>query len=185
MRRPEVFFDYYTHHLISRTAQPNAAHRALARLEEDGKLSAVITQNIDGLHQAAGSRSVIELHGSVWRNHCLACAKPYALDEAPPDARGIPRCPACGGIVRPDVVLYGEPLDDGALSAAAQALARADALIVGGTSLAVYPAASLLRYFTGDAIALINKTSTPYDGHARIVIRAPIGEALAGVPEKP
>lgn len=177
-RHPIEFFDYYRGHLLYPDAAPNAAHRALAALERQGKVTAVITQNIDGLHQAAGSRTVWELHGSVHRNSCRSCGRTHGMDVILTSA-GIPRCPACGGPVRPDVVLYGEALDDAVVSAAIAALAEADTLIVGGTSLVVYPAAGLLHYFGGDQLVLINKQATGYESQATLVLHQPIAEVLA------
>lgn len=179
--RPEIFFAYLADHLLHPQALPNAAHRALARLEREGRLSAVVTQNIDGLHQKAGSRNVFELHGSCERHYCIACGARYGLDWlltrlGAPGVRHIPRC-VCGGIVRPDVVLYQEPLDPDTLAGAAQAVEQADLLLVGGTSLAVYPAAGLLSHRTGGLI-LINRTATPYDAQADLVIHDSIGEVL-------
>ncbi|MFQ9681930.1 MAG: NAD-dependent protein deacylase [Ruthenibacterium lactatiformans] len=159
-------------------AEPNAAHLALARLEQAGKLKAVVTQNIDGLHQAAGSKNVLELHGSVHRNHCTRCGAFYTLDDVL-RSEGVPRC-GCGGVIKPDVVLYGEALDETTLNAAVRAIRRADLLLVGGTSLNVYPAAGLLRYFTGAALAVVNKTPTPADARADLVIQASIGRVLGG-----
>jgi len=179
--RPDVFFDYYVHNILHLDAQPNAAHRALAQLEDRGVLSAVVTQNIDGLHQLAGSRTVHELHGSVLRNHCRECGTPHDVAEvvasaSTPDA--VPRCRRCGGVVRPDVVLYGEVLDPQVVSAAVDAIRTADVLIVGGTSLVVHPAAGLVNCFRGDRLVLINKEATPHDSAADLVIRAPIGQVL-------
>lgn len=172
----EEFFDYYRKNLIHPEAKPGLAHRALARLEEHGKLSAVITQNIDGLHQAAGSHTVLELHGSVYRNHCLDCGRPYSLD-AVIAASGVPHC-ECGGIIKPDVVLYEEMLDPEVMAAAARELERADTLIVGGTSLVVYPAAGLVSLFGGDQLVLINKQPTDYDYLATLVLHEAIGPVL-------
>ena len=186
VRHPEEFFAYHKANLVHPEAQPNAAHRALASMERAGKLSAVITQNIDGLHQAAGSRTVLELHGSIHRNYCVKCGRRYGLDIVLA-TEGVPRCESCGGIVRPDVVLYEEPLDERVVTAAVDQLERADTLIVGGTSLVVYPAAGLVDVFRGDNLVLINKEPTPFDGAASLVIHAPIGETLApfiGMEEK-
>jgi NAD-dependent deacetylase len=177
LRRPDLFFRYYRENLIARDAKPNAAHLALARLEARGLLRAVVTQNIDGLHQAAGSKNVLELHGSNWRQFCVACGARYDPDYILA-REGVPKCGACGGTVRPDVVLYGEHLDDKVMAAAAAAIAGAQLLIVGGTSLAVHPAAGLLRYFDGPRLALINKTGTPYDRRAQLVIHDSIGKVL-------
>ena len=174
---PELFFDYYRKNLIYPDAKPNNAHKALAKLETDGKLSAVITQNIDGLHQAAGSRTVLELHGSIHRNHCLKCGAFHPL-EIITEAEGVPRCP-CGGIIKPDVVLYGEGLDETVLTESIRHIRRADTLIVGGTSLAVYPAAGLIDYFRGKELVLINLSSTPRDREATLCVHEKIGEALS------
>ena len=179
LRHTDVFFDYYRKYLIYPDAQPNAAHRALARLEARGKLTAVITQNIDGLHQRAGSLNVLELHGSVYRNHCMDCGRAWPV-EAVLEADGVPRC-TCGGIIKPDVVLYGEGLDPATLSAAVQAVADADMLLIGGTQLSVYPAAGLVDYFHGRDLAVINLSATPRDAQAALTIRQPIGEVLAAV----
>ena len=180
-RHTEIFFDYYKKNLIYLDAQPNKAHRALAMLEKNGLLKAVITQNIDGLHQKAGSRKVYELHGSVLRNYCMDCGKfydtAYIMDEA--NCRdGIPHCRECGGIVKPDVVLYEESLDTSCLTGAVEAIERAETLIIGGTSLAVYPAAGLISYFRGNNLVLINKEPTPYDSRADLVINDYIGKVM-------
>lgn len=175
-RQTEEFYRFYRAKMLVKGALPNPAHRRLAQLEREGKLTAVITQNIDGLHQAAGSRNVLELHGSVLRNYCTRCGKFYAVDTVA-QSRGIPRC-ACGGIIKPDVVLYGEGLDEDTVTRSVEALERADLLIVGGTSLAVYPAAGLLRYYRGRELVVINKTPTPADDQATLVLHMPIGEAL-------
>ncbi len=159
-------------------AQPNAAHKKLAQLEQQGKLKAVITQNIDGLHQAAGSKTVLELHGSVLRNYCESCRKfhdaPYILNS-----QDIPKCQACGGSVKPDVVLYEEGLDQKTINAAVRFIRETQVLIIGGTSLAVYPAAGLIDYFQGDKLVVINKAPTPRDSYADLLIQAPIGEVFA------
>lgn len=178
VRSPEDFFAFYRAHLLHPDAVPNAAHRALAALEDRGRLSAVITQNIDGLHQAAGSRTVWELHGSVHRNTCVRCGARYGLRWVLGTV-GVPLCPSCGGIVRPDVVLYEEPLDPGVWAAAVGAIEDADCLIVGGTSLNVYPAAGLVDHYAGDRLVLINRTPTPYDRRADLVLRADLGTELA------
>ncbi len=174
---PDEFYRFYRDKLIFPNAKPNAAHYALARLERTGKLTAVITQNIDGLHQAAGSKNVLEIHGSLQRCYCTRCGKRYGKDfvDASP---GVPRC-TCGGIVRPDIVLYQEMLDEQVLSDAVDAIRDADMLIVGGTSLVVYPAAGLINYFRGSRLALINRSETPYDDAATIVIREKIGEVFS------
>ena len=179
VRHPDVFFDYYRKYLIRPEAKPNPAHYALARLEQQGKLTAVITQNIDELHQQAGSRNVLELHGSVYRNHCMECGKSWPV-EAVLEADDVPRC-TCGGIIKPDVVLYGEGLDPATLTAAVEAIAAADMLLIGGTQLSVYPAAGLVDYFHGKDLAVINLSATPRDAQAALTIRRPIGEVLAEV----
>lgn len=179
VRHPDVFFDYYRKYLIRPEAKPNPAHYALARLEQQGKLTAVITQNIDELHQRAGSCNVLELHGSVYRNHCMECGKSWPV-EAVLEADGVPRC-TCGGIIKPDVVLYGEGLDPVTLTAAVEAIAGADMLLIGGTQLSVYPAAGLVDYFHGKDLAVINLSATPRDAQAVLTIRRPIGEVLAEV----
>lgn len=181
MNHTEKFFDYYKNNLIYPQAQPNKAHIALAELEEEGRLTAVVTQNIDGLHQKAGSSNVYELHGSVLRNFCMECGAAYDLDYIMDDEnchKGVPHCEKCGGLVKPDVVLYEEPLDDAVLTGAVRAIGEADTLIVGGTSLVVYPAAGLLNYFGGKDIILINKSETGYDSKATLVINDSIGKVL-------
>ncbi|HEY3547981.1 MAG TPA: NAD-dependent protein deacylase [Propionicimonas sp.] len=170
------FYDYYRSHLLYPDARPNPAHRALARLEEMGRLTALITQNIDGLHQAAGSRTVLELHGSVHRNSCLRCGRAFGL-ETVTGSTDVPRCD-CGGVIKPDVVLYEEALDEAVMDAAIEHLEAADTLIVGGTSLVVYPAAGLVHAFGGDRIVLINKEPTGMDHLATLVLHEAIGEAL-------
>ena len=177
MSHTKAFYDYYVHEMIYPNALPNAAHIALAKLEASGKLTALITQNIDGLHQKAGSKHVLELHGSVLRNRCMTCGKQYDLNAVLSHQGDIPKCD-CGGIIKPDVVLYGEGLDDAVVNEAIDAIARADLLIVGGTSLVVYPAAGLLRYFRGKHLVLINKEEITADHLAELVIHAPIGEVL-------
>lgn len=174
--RPEEFFRFYRDKMLYPDAKPNAAHLALARWERAGKLRAVVTQNIDGLHQAAGSQNVLELHGSVHRNHCVRCGAFYSLADVL-RAQGVPRC-ACGGVIKPDVVLYEEPLDDATVDAAVRAIRAADLLIVGGTSLNVYPAAGLLRFFSGGALVVVNKTPTPADRTADLVIQDAIGKVM-------
>ncbi len=176
---PEEFYRFYRDKMLCLTAKPNAAHKKLAELETAGILSAVITQNIDGLHQAAGSRNVLELHGSVHRNYCMRCGKFFSAEEIL-HSTGVPRC-SCGGIVKPDVVLYGENLDQRTLRASIEALEAADCVLVGGTSLAVYPAAGLLQYYQGNRLILINKSPTPYDAAADLLISGPIGEILGGI----
>lgn len=177
MAQPEGFFRFYRDKMLYLEAKPNPAHQALAQLEKMGRLKAVITQNIDGLHQAAGSQNVLELHGSVHRNHCMACGRAYGV-EAILAAEGVPRC-SCGGIIKPDVVLYEEGLDQGTLEAAVRALAEADMLMIGGTSLNVYPAAGLIRYYQGHRLVLLNKSPVARDLAADLVITDPIGETLA------
>lgn len=179
---PAEFFEFYCDRMLALDARPNQAHRKLAELEHDGRLRAVITQNIDGLHQKAGSRTVYELHGSVLQNACMGCGEPCSVEELvaareqAPD--GIPRCAACGGIVKPNVVLYEEPLDSQVLHGAINAIAQADLQLVAGTSLAVYPAAGLLDYFSGTHLAIVNRSPTPYDRTADLCIAANIGEVL-------
>ena len=175
---PAEFFRYHFDKLVYADAQPNAAHHALARLEAAGKLKAVITQNVDGLHQAAGSRQVLELHGSALRNYCLNCGAKYDLAFMLRSAPEIPHCLDCGGIVRPDVVLYEEALPQDVWRAAEKAVRNADLLIVGGTSLVVYPAAGLVSLFKGRHLVLINKQATDYDRKASMVFREPIGQVL-------
>ena len=181
-RYPEKFFAYYKTHMIYPDAEPNDAHYALAELERLGKLKAVITQNIDGLHQMAGSRNVIELHGSVMRNYCTRCGKKYPLSYIA-DSEGVPHCGLCGAVVRPDVVLYGEGLDGESFGKAEEAISVADVLIVGGTSLTVQPAASLIDLFEGEHLIIINRTPTLYDGYAEYVIREPIEDVLCELVE--
>ena len=177
---PEVFFDFYRDKMLALDAKPNAAHRKLAELEEAGKLTAVVTQNIDGLHQAAGSKTVYELHGSVHRNTCQRCGKKFdAQYMAKTD--GVPCCDSCGGRIKPDVVLYEEGLDQETVDGAIRAIRGADMMIVGGTSLVVYPAAGLLRYFRGDRLVLINKGATGMDSDADLLISEPIGEVLGQI----
>ena len=175
------FYNFYRDKLIVHGAQPNAAHLRLAKLERQGICKAVVTQNIDGLHQAPGSRVVYELHGSTLRNYCTRCGKFYPvefIEQAAGQGDGVPRCTECGGIVKPDVVLYEEGLDEETMENAMRAIAAADTLIVGGTSLAVYPAAGLLRYFRGKDLVVINKQPTPADGMATLLLNLPIGQAL-------
>ena len=176
---PEEFFRFYRAKMLIPEAKPNAAHRKLAEWEAAGKLTAVVTQNIDGLHQAAGSKHVCELHGSVHRNYCERCGKFYGLDFIL-NGTGVPRC-TCGGIVKPDVVLYEEGLDQSVMNDAVDSIARADLLIIGGTSLNVWPAAGLINYFRGNRLALINKSAVARDLSAGLVITDPIGEVMAGL----
>lgn len=175
--KPETFYKYYREKMIYPHAEPNEAHKALAELEWQGKLTAVITQNIDGLHQAAGSENVIELHGSVARNYCIECRREYSLADIL-EREGVPHCSLCGALVRPDVTMYGEALDSAAFYAAEEALVNADVLIVGGTSLTVNPAASLVASYPGEHLIIINKSPTPYDEYAEYVVHEPIERAL-------
>lgn len=180
MRHPEEFYRFYRDKMICTTAKPNKAHLALAELERRGKLKAVITQNIDGLHQAAGSKCVLELHGSVHRNFCEECHAFYGLDTII-NSTGVPTCQTCGGRIKPDVVLYEEGLNDETINRSVRFLSEADVLIIGGTSLAVYPAAGLIDYFQGSKLIVINKAPTPRDRYADLLIQAPIGEVLSSV----
>lgn len=177
MKYPEEFFRFYKDKLIYPDAKPNAAHIALAKLEEMGKLKAVVTQNIDGLHQAAGSKNVFELHGSVLRNYCMDCNAFYD-EKFILASEGIPTCPKCGGKVKPDVVLYEEGLDESTIQGSIAAISQADTLIIGGTSLIVYPAAGLINYFKGKNLILINKSTTSADSKADLVIHEAIGKVL-------
>lgn len=177
MRYPEEFFEFYRDKLIYPEAKPNAAHIALAKLEKMGKLKAIVTQNIDGLHQAAGSKNVYELHGSVLRNYCMKCGAFYN-EKFILESNGVPTCPKCGGKVKPDVVLYEEGLDNDVITKAVRAISQADTLIIGGTSLVVYPAAGLINYFKGKNLILINKSSTSADDKANLVIHDAIGKVL-------
>ncbi len=175
----EEFFEYYKENLIFEDATPNPAHLKLAELEKSGKIKAVITQNIDGLHQKAGSENVLELHGSVHRNYCQICGKEYDLKYIL-ESDGIPKC-ECGGIIKPDVVLYEEPLNNSILSLSIDYIQNAETLIIGGTSLVVYPAAGLINYFSGKNLILINKSETPYDNLATLVINDAIGEVFSQI----
>lgn len=177
VRYPEEFYDFYKKNLIYPDALPNACHKALARLEQMGKLKAVVTQNIDGLHQAAGSKIVYELHGSVHRNYCLKCHSFYDAAYVL-KASGVPKCDKCGGTVKPDVVLYEEGLDSDVINGAVRAISQADTLIIGGTSLVVYPAAGLIDYFNGDNLILINKSETSADSRADLVINDDIADVM-------
>ena len=183
IRYPEEFFEFYRDKLIYPEAKPNAAHIALAKLEKMGKLKAIVTQNIDGLHQAAGSKNVFELHGSVLRNYCMKCNEFYD-EKFILDSKGIPTCPKCGGKVKPDVVLYEEGLDDNIIRGAVRAISQADTLIIGGTSLVVYPAAGLIDYFRGKNLILINKSSTSADNKADLVIHDAIGKVLGAAVDR-
>ena len=178
-RHTEEFYRFYKQKMLFPNALPNACHAGLARLEQSGKLTAVITQNIDGLHQKAGSKNVYELHGSVWRNYCKKCGKRYTVYEVI-SSDGIPYCP-CGGLIKPDVVLYEEGLDDDTVMGAVRAISKANTLIVGGTSLVVYPAAGLLRYFRGKHLIVINRTPTIADEGAELLFTEDIGQVFAGL----
>ena len=176
-RKPEYFFRFYREKMLPLGFEPNVTHKVLARLEAEGHLAAVVTQNIDGLHQKAGSKRVFELHGSVLRNYCVKCGKFYRA-EVVRDAKGIPLCD-CGGIIKPDVVLYEEPLDENVMAGAIAAIGKADLLIVGGTSLTVYPAAGLLHYYRGQRLVLINRDETPYDSYANLVFHESLGDIFS------
>ena len=178
--KPQAFYRFYKEKMLYLDAKPNAAHRRLAQWEAQGHLRAVVTQNIDGLHQAAGSKTVYELHGSVHRNYCMKCRKFFDAGYVK-GAEEVPHCDVCGGVIKPDVVLYEEGLDSDTLRGAMAAIAGADLLIVGGTSLAVYPAAGLIHYYRGDRLVLVNKTPTPADSLANLVIHGPIGEIFSQI----
>lgn len=180
MRNPEEFYRFYKNKMLILDAKPNAAHLKLAQWEANGKLKAVVTQNIDGLHQAAGSKEVYELHGSVHRNYCMKCRKFFG-PEYMAEAEGVPKCDVCGGMIKPDVVLYEEGLDHDVISGAVSAISRADVLIVGGTSLVVYPAAGLIDYYKGKKLVLINKSTTARDGIADLIINDSIGTVFSQV----
>ena len=179
MRKPEEFYRFYRNKMLFPNAEPNRAHKALAKLEKMGKLKTVVTQNIDGLHQKAGSREVLELHGSVLRNYCTRCGKFYGLD-AILNSTGVPKC-TCGGTIKPDVVLYEEGLDDYTIQESVRAISEAEVLIIGGTSLAVYPAAGLIDYFRGTHLVVINKAPTPRDKYADLLIKEPIGKGFSQI----
>ena len=178
-RDPEEYYRFHREKLVIDGVKPNRAHLALARLEQEGKLRAVLTQNIDGLHQAAGSKNVLELHGSILRAYCAKCRKPYPA-ELMNHGQGVPRC-GCGGVIRPDIVLYEEPLDQDVLTSAINYIRNAEILIVGGTSLNVYPAAGLINYYRGNKLVLINLSETPYDSYADLVIHEKIGEVFSRI----
>ena len=180
-RKPDIFYRYYKELLMSTDARPNDAHIALAQLEQMGKLSAIVTQNIDGLHQKAGSKNVFELHGSIHRNYCMRCHRFFDAEYVK-NHSGIPYCP-CGGMIKPDVVLYEEALEPDVMRGAAKHIQNADMLIIGGTSLQVYPAAGFIDCYSGNKLVLINKSRTPYDGRADLVINAPIGQVFRQVME--
>nr|WP_314100219.1 NAD-dependent protein deacylase [uncultured Lachnoanaerobaculum sp.] len=179
MKYPEAFYEFYKDKMMCLDAKPNAAHNKLAELESSGKLNAVVTQNIDGLHQKAGSKTVYELHGSIHRNYCMKCKKIYYANYVK-NQNGIPYC-ECGGMIKPDVVLYEEGLDSNVINAAIRAIASADTLIIGGTSLVVYPAAGFIDYFQGKHLVVINKSETAKTLNAELSINAPIGEILSGI----
>ena len=177
MRNPEEFYRFYKDRMLYPDAKPNPAHLALAKLEQEGRLKAVITQNIDGLHQAAGSKKVLELHGSVHRNYCTRCGSFYDLKYIL-EHEGVPHC-SCGGVIKPDVVLYEESLDSDVINEALHYISKADVLIIGGTSLTVYPAAGFVSYYQGSRLVLINKSATPMDRNADLVINQPIGQVMS------
>lgn len=177
VKYPEEYYRFHREKLVIDGVKPNAAHLKLAELEQAGKLRAVVTQNIDGLHQAAGSKKVLELHGSILRSYCSACGRPYPSDKMN-RGEGVPRC-ACGGVIRPDIVLYEEPLDDAVVSEAIRVISGAEVLIIGGTSLNVYPAAGLINYYRGNKLALVNLSETPYDDEADLVIHEKIGKVFS------
>ncbi len=179
MQETKEFYRFYNHKMLALDAKPNAAHIKLAELEHAGKLSAIVTQNIDGLHQLAGSKRIYELHGSVHRNYCMKCRKFYDAQYMK-NSHGVPKC-ECGGTIKPDVVLYQEGLDSATMQGAIEAIANADLMIIGGTSLAVYPAAGLIDYFKGEHLVLINKGATPRDKSADLVIKQPIGEVFSQI----
>ena len=180
MRKPEIFYDFYKSTMVYTDAEPNEAHKALAKLEKLGKLKAVVTQNIDGLHQKAGSEKVYELHGTIMKNYCMKCGQFYDLSYVM-NSEGVPRCEKCGGMVKPDVVLYEEGLDSQTIEESVRAISKAQVLIIGGTSLAVYPAAGLIDYFRGEALVVINKSSTPRDSMADLLIQESIGQVLGAI----
>ena len=179
MRYPEAFYEFYKEKMMILDAKPNAAHLKLAELERAGKLTAVVTQNIDGLHQLAGSKRVYELHGSIHRNYCMNCGKFYDAQYVK-KSEGVPKC-SCGGVVKPDVVLYEEGLGEETIRGAVEAIASADMLLIGGTSLVVYPAAGLIDYFSGEHLVVINKSATPRDRYADLLIKEPIGQAFSQI----
>lgn len=176
MRYPEEYYRFHREKLVIDGVKPNAAHLKLAELEGKGKLRAVITQNIDGLHQAAGSKNVLELHGSILRSYCSSCGRPYPADKMN-HGEGVPHC-SCGSVIRPDIVLYEEPLDEEIMTKALRYISDAEVLVIGGTSLNVYPAAGLINYYRGNKLALVNLSSTPYDGQADLVINEKIGKVF-------
>ena len=178
-RDPAEYYRFHREKLVIDGVKPNRAHLRLAELEREGKLKAVVTQNIDGLHQAAGSQNVLELHGSILRAYCSRCRRPYPAERMN-HGEGVPRC-SCGGVIRPDIVLYEEPLDQEIMSAAIRCIRNAEVLIIGGTSLNVYPAAGLINYYRGSKLALVNLSETPYDGYADLVIHEKIGEVFSQI----
>lgn len=177
MRKTEEFYDFYRDKMLCLDAKPNVTHQVLAKLEQEGKLKAVVTQNIDGLHQMAGSKKVLELHGSVHRNYCMKCGKFYGVEEIQKTS-GVPKC-SCGGTIKPDVVLYEEGLDDAIMSESMMHISNADMLIIGGTSLSVYPAAGMVQYYRGKKLVLINKASTPYDQKVNLLLQCGLGEVFS------
>ena len=179
MQKQAEFYQFYRDKMIFLNAKLNTTHIKLAQLEAEGRVSAVVTQNIDGLHQAAGSKKVLELHGSVHRNYCMSCGRAYGIDKVM-DTSGVPVCD-CGGIVKPDVVLYEEGLDQDVINDAVTLIGQADMMIVGGTSLSVYPAAGLVRYYKGNRLVLVNKSPTPYDEYADLLLQCGLGEVFAGI----
>ena len=183
MENTDGFYKYYKENMIHTSAKANKAHLAIAELENQGKIKAIITQNIDGLHQKAGSKNVLELHGSIMRNNCMDCGYSYSLDFII-NSKEIPICDKCGGIIKPDVVLYQEPLNNNIMNKATEYIANCDVLIIGGTSLLVYPAAGLIQYFNGENLILINKSETAYDSHANLIINEAIGEVFKEVMEE-
>lgn len=179
MSRTEDFYKFYRDKMLFLEAQPNITHNKLSQLEAEGKVKAVVTQNIDGLHQRAGSKKVLELHGSVLRNYCMKCGKFFGI-EAVIDSAGVPVC-GCGGVVKPDVVLYEEGLDESVMTHAVRCIEKADMLIIGGTSLSVYPAAGLVRHYKGNRLVLINKSATPYDRYADLLLQSGLGEVFSKI----
>lgn len=180
LHNTEYFYNFYRDKMIYLDAKPNTTHNKLAQWEKEGKLEGIVTQNIDGLHQLAGNKKVFELHGSIHRNYCTKCHKAHTIDSII-NSTGIPKC-ECGGTIKPDVVLYEEGLDDQTVNGAIQAISHADLMIVGGTSLSVYPAAGMLQYYTGDNLVLINKSATPYDSKAGLLIQLGLGEVFSSLP---
>lgn len=181
MEHTAMFYDYYRSNMIYRDAKPNSGHIALAELEKLGKIKAVVTQNIDGLHQAAGSSNVLELHGAVYRNYCIKCGKPFDLDFVINSKSKVPRCDSCEGIIKPDVVLYEEMLDDNVVKKAVSCISNAQVLLVMGTSLVVYPAAGFIDYYRGNQLILINKSETQYDLKAKYVLNESVGKVMKQV----